>query len=68
MCQVKRRSFLTLSATIFGGGLIASKTVHSLQNSGQGDPTGVYNQVHAVAVMNGNRQPLPRRAQLGPAG
>lgn len=51
MCQVKRRSFLTLSATIFGGGLIASKTVHSLQNGGEGVAGGVHHHVHAVSVM-----------------
>ena len=50
MCQVKRRSFLSLSATILGGGLIAGKTAHSLQNGGQGAPAGAYH-VHAVSVM-----------------
>ena len=51
MCQVKRRSFLSLSATMLGGGLVAGKTAHSLQNGGQGAPTGVYHHVHAVSVM-----------------
>ena len=51
MCQVKRRSFLSLSATILGGGLIAGKTVHGLQNGGQGAPGGAYHHVHAVSVM-----------------
>jgi len=48
MCLVKRRSFLSLSATILGGGLVAGKTTHSLQNGDQGAP---YNHVHAVSVM-----------------
>ncbi len=51
MCQVKRRSFLSLSATILGGGLIAGKTVHSLQNGGQDAPAGVHHHVQAVSVM-----------------
>ena len=51
MCQVKRRSFLSLSATILGGGLIADKTAHSLQNGGQDAPAGVHHHVHAVSVM-----------------
>jgi hypothetical protein len=50
MCQVKRRSFLSLSATILGGGLVAGKTVQSLQNGGQGAPSGDHH-VHAVSVM-----------------
>jgi hypothetical protein len=51
MCQVKRRSFLSLSATMLGGGLVAGKMAHSLQNGGQGAPAGVYHHVHAVSVM-----------------
>jgi hypothetical protein len=51
MCQVKRRSFLSLSATILGGGLVAGKTTHSLQNGGQDAPGGAYHHVHAVSVM-----------------
>jgi len=51
MCQVKRRSFLSLSATILGGGLIADKTAHSLQNGGQHAPAGVHHHVQAVSVM-----------------
>ena len=51
MCQVKRRSFLSLSATILGGGLIAGKTVHSLQNGGQSAPGSVHHRVHAVSIM-----------------
>jgi hypothetical protein len=51
MCQVKRRSFLSLSATILGGGLIAGKTAHSLQNGGQDAPAGAYHHVQAVSVM-----------------
>ena len=51
MCQVKRRSFLSLSAAILGGGLIADKTAHSLQNGGQDAPAGVYHHVQTVSVM-----------------
>jgi len=51
MCQVKRRSFLGLSTTILGGALIASKTGHGLQNSGQDTPGSVHHHVHTVSVM-----------------
>jgi hypothetical protein len=51
MCQVKRRSFLGMSATILGGGLIAGKTGHGFQNTGQGAPGSGHHHVHAVSVM-----------------
>ena len=50
MCQVKRRSFLGLSATVLGGSLVAGKTGYGLQNEGRGAPDGVHH-VHAVSVM-----------------
>jgi Protein of unknown function (DUF3500) len=49
MCQVKRRSFLGLSATIVGSGLIARRVGHGLQNGGQDD--SVHHHVHTVSVM-----------------
>ena len=51
MCQVKRRSFLGLSATILGSGLIAGKTGHGFRNGGQDAPGSVHHHVHAVSVM-----------------
>ena len=51
MCQVKRRSFLGLSATIMGAGLIAGKTGPGFKNGGQGAPGSVHHHVHAVSVM-----------------
>src|SRR4029077_7148970 len=51
MCQVKRRSFLGLSATIVGSGLIARKVGHGLQNGGQDARDSVHHHVHAVSVM-----------------
>src|ERR1017187_6341687 len=51
MCQIKRRSFLGLSATMLGGGLIAAKAGHSLGNGGQDAPDRVHHHVHAVSVM-----------------
>src|SRR5213592_1823015 len=51
MCQVKRRSFLGLSATILGGGLVAAKTAHGFQNDGQSAAGTVHHHVHATSVM-----------------
>jgi hypothetical protein len=51
MCEVKRRSFLGLSATILGGGLIAGKTGHSFENDIQGAPGSVHHHIHLVSVM-----------------
>jgi hypothetical protein len=51
MCQVKRRSFLGLSGTILGGGLVAGKRGHGFQNGDQGAPGSVHHHVHAVTVM-----------------
>ena len=48
MCQVKRRSFLGLSATILGSGLIAGKTGHAFLNSGQEAPGSIHHHVRAV--------------------
>ena len=50
MCDVKRRSFLGLSASVLGGGLIASKTVHASQGEGQGASL-VGHHVHSVSLM-----------------
>src|ERR1700756_2467064 len=51
MCQVKRRSFLGLSAMIVGSGLIARKVGHDLQNGGPDTPGSVHHHVHTVSVM-----------------
>ena len=51
MCQVKRRSFLGLSATFLGGSLIATKIGDGFQNDGKGVPGGVHHHVHAASVM-----------------
>ncbi len=51
MCEVKRRSFLGLSATILGGGLIAGKTGHAVENGGQDAPGSIHHHVHAVPLM-----------------
>ena len=52
MCQVKRRSFLGLSTTMLGGGLIAGNTAHSFQNGGQGGALdGIHHHVGTVSVM-----------------
>ena len=50
MCQVKRRSFLGLSATILGGNLFAGKTGYGFENP-QDAPGSVHHHVHAVSVM-----------------
>jgi len=50
MCDLKRRSFLSLSATVVGGGLIAGKTARGSENGSQGTPGGVHH-VHAVSLM-----------------
>jgi hypothetical protein len=51
MCQVKRRSFLGLSATILGSGLIAGKTNHGFESGGQDAPDSMHHHVHTVSVM-----------------
>src|SRR5438552_15114641 len=51
MSEVKRRSFLGLSAAVLGGGLIAGKMAHGLYNGGQGAPDRMHHQVHAVSLM-----------------
>jgi Protein of unknown function (DUF3500) len=51
VCQVKRRSFLGLSATIVGSGLMARKVGHGLQNGGQDALDSVHHHVHTVSVM-----------------
>src|SRR5437879_5995331 len=51
MCQVKRRSFLGLSATILGGGLVTAKTAHGFRNDGQSAAGTVHHHVHATSVM-----------------
>jgi Protein of unknown function (DUF3500) len=51
MCQVKRRSFLGLSSTILGGGLIAGKVAHGFQTGGQAAVGSVHHHVPAVSVM-----------------
>jgi hypothetical protein len=51
MCQVKRRSFLGLSATILGSGLIAGKTSHGFESGGQDAPDSMHHHVHTVSVM-----------------
>ncbi len=50
MCDLKRRSFLSLSATVVGGGLIAGKSARGSENGSQGTPGGVHH-VHAVSLM-----------------
>ncbi len=51
MCQVKRRSFLGLSATILGSGLIAGKMSHGFESGGQGAPDRMHHHAHTVSVM-----------------
>ena len=43
MCQIQRRSFLSSSATLLGGGLIAGQKSHA--------QSGMHNHVHTVSVM-----------------
>jgi hypothetical protein len=50
MCQSKRRSFLGLSATILGGGLIAAKTSYGFQNEAQ-STRGSVRHLDTVSVM-----------------
>jgi len=50
MCDVKRRSFLGLSASVLGGGLIAGKTAHS-HDGGQGASVSAHHHVHTVSLM-----------------
>jgi hypothetical protein len=49
MCQMKRRSFLSSSATLLGGGLIAGEHAHG-QTKGQG-AGDIHQHVHTVSVM-----------------
>ena len=51
MCKVKRRSFLGLSATILGGGLMASKTGHGSAGEGRGKPDGLHHHPRTVSLM-----------------
>jgi len=51
MCDVKRRSFLSLSATVVGGALIAGKTTRGFANGSRGLTSGVPHHVHAVSLM-----------------
>lgn len=51
MCHVKRRSFLGLSATILGSGLIAVRTGHSLMNGGEETPGSLHHHTHTVSAM-----------------
>jgi hypothetical protein len=51
MCDVKRRSFLSLSATVVGGGLIVGNAARGSDNGSQGGPSGVHHHVHAVSLM-----------------
>ena len=50
MCQMKRRSFLTSSATILGGGMVAAKGSHA-QNHAAGASGGMHGHVHTASVM-----------------
>jgi len=50
MCNVKRRSFLGLSASVLGGGLIAGKIAHASQGGGQG-AVSAHHHVHTVSLM-----------------
>ena len=53
MCQMKRRSFLSSSATLLGGGLIAGENAHA-QGPAQDKGTGsaaLRHHVHTVSVM-----------------
>jgi hypothetical protein len=51
MSEVKRRSFLGLSAAVLGGGLIAGKTAHGLHSGGEGAADSGHHQVHAISLM-----------------
>jgi len=51
MCDVKRRSFLSLSATVVGGGLIVGKAARGSENPGQGASGGVHHRVHTLSLM-----------------
>lgn len=48
MCQIKRRSFLSSSATLLGGGLIASQKSHAQSKGNAGD---MHHHVHTLSVM-----------------
>jgi hypothetical protein len=50
MCQIKRRSFLSSSAALLGGGLIAGKKGHA-QNHTSSTPSGMHDHVHTISVM-----------------
>lgn len=51
VCKVRRRSFLGLSATVLGGGLIAGKTGHGFQNGGQDGPSSAHLHVRTISLM-----------------
>ena len=51
MCQVKRRSFLGLSASVLGGGLIAGHHLHGLEAGANSSPGSPHHQVSAVSLM-----------------
>ncbi len=58
MCQIKRRSFLTSSASLLGGGLIAGKKGHAQTAK------DLHHHVHTVSVMSETANRL--LAALGP--
>ena len=49
MCQMKRRSFLSASAMLLGGGLAADQKSHAQNHAGTS--IGVHNHGHTVSVM-----------------
>jgi hypothetical protein len=49
MCQMKRRSFLSSSATLLGGGLVAGQKSHAQNHAGTS--IAVHNHGHTVSVM-----------------
>ena len=50
MCQIKRRSFLSSSATLLGGGLMAGQKTHA-QNHASSTASALHDHVHTVSVM-----------------
>jgi hypothetical protein len=51
MCKVKRRSFLEMSATILGGGLISPKPGHAIQSGNHNAQDKEHHHGHTVSVM-----------------
>jgi len=51
MCQIKRRSFLGLSAATLGSSLVAGKMGGISQKGDQGGPDNLHHHVHAASVM-----------------